>query len=46
MENIYLVPAIRPEDTIALVHTDVGIINGGVLRNVRESIFPSASVSR
>jgi hypothetical protein len=42
MENIYLVPPIRPEDTIAHLHAAMGMVNNGMLQNVRESIVRRA----
>jgi hypothetical protein len=38
MENVYLVPPIRQEDTIARLHAAVGKVNACMLQNVRESI--------
>jgi hypothetical protein len=38
MENVYLVPAIGPEDTIARLHVVVGTVDDGMLQNVLESI--------
>jgi hypothetical protein len=38
MENVYLVPLIGPEDTIARLHAAVGTVNDGMFQNVRESI--------
>jgi hypothetical protein len=39
MENVYLIPPIRPEDTIACLHAAVGTVNAGMLENVSESII-------
>jgi hypothetical protein len=39
MENVYPVPPIRPEDTIARVHASVVTVNNGMLHNVCESII-------
>jgi hypothetical protein len=38
MENVYLVPPIGPEVTIARLHISVGTVNDGMFQNVRESI--------
>jgi hypothetical protein len=38
MENVYLVPPIRPEDTIARLRAAVDTVNAGMLQNVCESI--------
>jgi hypothetical protein len=39
MGNVYLVPPIGPEDTIAHLHAAVGTVNAGMLQNVCEYII-------
>jgi hypothetical protein len=43
MENVYLVPPIGPEGTVARLHAAVGTVNDGMLQNVRESIVRRAN---
>jgi hypothetical protein len=46
MENVYLVPPIGPEDTIARLYAAVGTVKAGMLVNVRESIEEQLNVPR
>jgi hypothetical protein len=43
MENVYLVPSIGAEDTIAHLHAAVGTVNTGMMQNVHEYIVQRAT---
>jgi hypothetical protein len=43
MENIYLVPPIGPEDTVARLHAAMGTVDASMLQNVHESIIQRAT---
>jgi hypothetical protein len=43
MENVYLVPSIGAEDTIAYLHAAVGTVNTAMMQNIHEYIVQRAT---